>query len=148
MIIDNIKNASKYYCLGRDFENALKFMLNCNEIVDKPVILNERVAIKPNSYTTRNETECVFEAHKLYADTLVQITSFYPICKLLKPLPLCNYFEPVTYRKTKHKRRQKDNKKHLTRKFKCSLAVLLPLPYTQEQSTTNKNGAQGTVLCT
>lgn len=68
MIIDNIKNASKYYCLGRDFENALKFMLNCNEIVDEPVILNERIAIKPSSYTTRNETDCVFEAHKLYAD--------------------------------------------------------------------------------
>ena len=57
-------NLFHYYCLGRDFENALKFMLNCNEIVDEPVILNERVAINPNSYTTRNETDCVFEAHK------------------------------------------------------------------------------------
>lgn len=68
MIIDNIKNASKYFCLGRDFEDALKFMLNCNGIVDEPVALNERVEIKPSSYTTRNETDCVFEAHKLYAD--------------------------------------------------------------------------------
>lgn len=68
MIIDNIKNASKYYCLGRDFEDALKFMLNCNRIVDKPVVINERVTIKPSSYSTCNEADCVFEAHKLYAD--------------------------------------------------------------------------------
>ena len=36
------------------------------------------------------------------------------------------------------KRRQKDNKKAPTPKGKCSLAVLLPLPYTQELNITNK----------
>lgn len=68
MIIDNIKNAEEYFALNKDFEEALLFMRNCKDAISEPVILNERVTIKPASYVTRDIEECVFEAHKKYVD--------------------------------------------------------------------------------
>ena len=70
MIIDNIKNASKYFGLGKGFEEALTFLANYNgkadEKADIPVC--EGVMVKCRPYMTKPAQECAFEAHEKYAD--------------------------------------------------------------------------------
>ena len=70
MIIDNIKNASKYFGLGKGFEDALTFLANydgkADEKADIPVC--EGVMVKCRPYMTKPAQECAFEAHEKYAD--------------------------------------------------------------------------------
>lgn len=70
MIIDNIKNASKYFGLGKGFEEALTFLANydgkADEKADIPVC--EGVMVKCRPYMTKPAQECAFEAHEKYAD--------------------------------------------------------------------------------
>ena len=70
MIIDNIKNASKYFGLGKGFEEALTFLANydgkADEKADLPVC--EGVMVKCRPYMTKPAQECAFEAHEKYAD--------------------------------------------------------------------------------
>lgn len=70
MIIDNIKNASKYFGLGKGFEAALTYLANydgkADEKADIPVC--EGVMVKCRPYMTKPEEECAFEAHEKYAD--------------------------------------------------------------------------------
>ena len=70
MIIDNIKNASKYFGLGSGFEAALTFLANydgkADEKADIPVC--EGVMVKCRPYMTKPVKECSFEAHEKYAD--------------------------------------------------------------------------------
>ena len=70
MIIDNIKNASKYFGLGQGFEAALTFLANydgkADERADIPVC--EGVMVKCRPYMTKPVEECAFEAHAKYAD--------------------------------------------------------------------------------
>lgn len=70
MIIDNIKNASKYFGLGKGFEAALTYLASydgkADEKADIPVC--EGVMVKCRPYMTKPVEECVFEAHAKYAD--------------------------------------------------------------------------------
>ena len=68
MIVDNIKNASAYFCLGDDFKKALEFMKDNMETVSESVVLDENVRINYASYNTKKKEDCFFEAHKKYAD--------------------------------------------------------------------------------
>ena len=70
MIIDSIKNASKYFGLGAGFEAALTFLANydgkADEKADIPVC--EGVMVKCRPYMTKAVEDCSFEAHVKYAD--------------------------------------------------------------------------------
>ena len=70
MIIDNIKNASKYFGLGKGFEAALTYLASydgkADQKADIPVC--EGVMVKCRPYMTKPVEECAFEAHEKYAD--------------------------------------------------------------------------------
>lgn len=68
MIVDNIKNASKYYGLGENFKKALEYMADNMDSINESVVLDEKVKINYSSYTTKNQDECFFESHIKYAD--------------------------------------------------------------------------------
>lgn len=71
MIIDHIRNAKLYYCLGENFKKALDtlvaYKIQSNEVADIEVD-KENVKIKVRPYVTKAAAECSFEAHKRYAD--------------------------------------------------------------------------------
>ena len=70
MIVDNIKNAHLYFGLGKNFEQALKFLAvydgKADEKADIPIC--DGVMVKCRPYMTKPENECSFEAHEKYAD--------------------------------------------------------------------------------
>lgn len=70
MIIDYIKNAPVYFGVDPAIEEALRFLMNYDGPVDQRDVIrvSERVLVKICLYTTKDESECVFEAHKRYAD--------------------------------------------------------------------------------
>ena len=68
MIVDNIKNASKYYGLGDDFKRALEYMAANMDTISESIVLDDRVKINYSSYTTKEQDECFFESHIKYAD--------------------------------------------------------------------------------
>lgn len=68
MIVDNIKNAPHYFCLGDGFKRALEYMADNMETISESVVLDETVKINYASYNTKNKEDCFFEAHKEYAD--------------------------------------------------------------------------------
>lgn len=70
MILDNIKNASVYFGVDSAIEEALRFLMNYTGQIDKEesIRVSDRVTIKVCPYVTKDESECVFEAHKKYAD--------------------------------------------------------------------------------
>lgn len=70
MILDHIKNASVYFGVDPAIEEALHFLMNYDGPVDQRDVIrvSERVLVKICPYTTKPEEECVFEAHKRYAD--------------------------------------------------------------------------------
>ena len=68
MIVDNIKNASKYYGLGEGFKKALEYMAANMDSISESVVLDEQVKINYSSYTTKEQSECIFESHIKYAD--------------------------------------------------------------------------------
>lgn len=71
MIIDNIKNASLYYCLGERFEKGLKFLesfIPDSSQVSRREIDGENVYAMVSEYTQKPASECRWEAHEKYAD--------------------------------------------------------------------------------
>ena len=70
MILDHIKNAPVYFGVDPAIEEALHFLMNYDGPVDQRDVIqvSERVLVKICPYTTKPESECVFEAHKRYAD--------------------------------------------------------------------------------
>lgn len=68
MIVDNIKNASDYFCLGDDFKRALEFMKDNMETISESLVIDENIKINYASYNTKSKEDCFFEAHKKYAD--------------------------------------------------------------------------------
>lgn len=68
MIVDNIKNASKYYGLGEGFKRALEYMAKNMDTISETVVLDDEVKINYSSYTTKKQDECFFESHIKYAD--------------------------------------------------------------------------------
>ena len=70
MIIDNIQNASTYFGINSRIEDALRFLMNYDGPVDQRGVIevSDGVLVKICPYTTKPESECVFEAHKRYAD--------------------------------------------------------------------------------
>ena len=68
MIVDNIKNVSKYYGLGEGFKKALEYMVANMDSISESVVLDEQIKINYSSYTTKQQDECFFESHIKYAD--------------------------------------------------------------------------------
>lgn len=71
MIVDNIKNASQYYCFGEKFEKALKY-LEQNDLMNFDIgtyeISGEDVYVIVQDYTSKKPEMGEFEAHKKHAD--------------------------------------------------------------------------------
>ena len=59
MIVDNIKNASKYYGLGEGFKRALEYMAKNMDTISETVVLDDEVKINYSSYTTKKPDECI-----------------------------------------------------------------------------------------
>lgn len=71
MIIDNIKNARLYYCLGERFEKALRFLQEndiCRLEKGKHIIFSDEVYANIREYVTRKKEACMLEGHRKYAD--------------------------------------------------------------------------------
>lgn len=68
MIVDNIKNASNYFALSKNFKKALEYILANAENITESIILDDEVKINFASYKTMPQEECPFEAHFKYAD--------------------------------------------------------------------------------
>jgi uncharacterized protein, YhcH/YjgK/YiaL family len=71
MIIDSLKNAKLYYCLGERFEKALRYLQE-NDIAKmesgKYPIDGDNVFLLVKRYDSFPLAECKLENHKLYAD--------------------------------------------------------------------------------
>ncbi len=71
MIADNIKNASFYYNLEKNYKEAFEFLKN-SDLINIPdgkyTIKNDEVYAIIQTYTTKPETEGRLEAHKKYTD--------------------------------------------------------------------------------
>lgn len=71
MIIDNIKNASRYYRLGPGIETALRFLAETDLStlqMGKREIQGEEVFAIAQQYETRPAEISVWEAHRAYID--------------------------------------------------------------------------------
>ena len=71
MIIDHIRNRSKYYFLGDDYKKALDFFAAVGtETFEKADILlpDSAVLIRLRPMITKDINDCSFEAHRKYAD--------------------------------------------------------------------------------
>ena len=71
MVVDNIKNAGMYACLGEGIKKALKF-LQSNDLPDmksgRYEIDGSNVYASVAQYETRLLKECAWEAHRKYID--------------------------------------------------------------------------------
>ncbi len=70
MIVDKIENAALYYGVGERMEKALKFLqgLNGEGLDEKVQIDGDDVFAFPVAYTSKPQSESVWEAHKNYID--------------------------------------------------------------------------------
>ena len=71
MIVDHIRNREKYYYLGEDFKAALDFFARIpSEPFEKTDIKieNSGAMVKARPMETKIKEDCVFEAHRKYAD--------------------------------------------------------------------------------
>lgn len=70
MIIDSIKNASKYFCVHPSFEAAFKALDGItDETPDERITVDgDNIFINLSTYTNKNVDECLFESHKKYID--------------------------------------------------------------------------------
>lgn len=72
MIVDHIRNAGRYACLGEGFQKALEYLAGYQpeaQPVKRDISLcGDEVFVKVRPYMTKPEAECAYEAHRLYAD--------------------------------------------------------------------------------
>ena len=70
MIIDSIKNASKYYAahpsLKASFEALMK--IDENTPLERITVDGDNIFVNLAEYTNKNVDECLFESHKKYID--------------------------------------------------------------------------------
>ena len=71
MIMDNIRNASKYYCIGDAFAKALRY-LQTEPLADKPVgdyeLEGRAIYVMVRDYETKTPDKGRWEAHRKHAD--------------------------------------------------------------------------------
>ena len=71
MICDRIENASTYYCLGPQYEKALRFLAETDfsgYAVGEYEIDGRDLFFKIQEYETTNPEACKIELHQVYAD--------------------------------------------------------------------------------
>lgn len=70
MIIDSIKNASKYYSVHPEFKKAFEALAAItDETPDEKITVDgDNVFINLSTYTNKNVSDCLFESHKRYID--------------------------------------------------------------------------------
>ena len=70
MIIDNIKNASKYYSVHPQFRAVFEGLKKLDENSDcvRYDVDGDNSFYSLSSYTNKPVSECKFEAHRIYAD--------------------------------------------------------------------------------
>lgn len=70
MIVDHIKNLSKYKTLNPHIETIISFMekKDLHDLPQGKTIINEDVYVIRESYEPREEKDCYFEGHKNYLD--------------------------------------------------------------------------------
>jgi YhcH/YjgK/YiaL family protein len=70
MILDSLKNAHLYYCLGGMFRQAFEFLEHLDVKTLKPgrVDITGGVYANVQIYKTKPRKECCLESHKKYAD--------------------------------------------------------------------------------
>lgn len=76
MIIDSIKNASKYYDVHPSFREAFDALAKIvNDTPDERITVDgDNIFINLSTYTNKNVSECLFESHKKYIDIQYVIT--------------------------------------------------------------------------
>lgn len=73
MIFDSIKNAKMYYGLGAGMEKALKFFESYDMATfetGRQEVDGEKLFVNRLSYTTAENPDALFEAHREYADVM------------------------------------------------------------------------------
>ena len=71
MILDSIKNLQQYEALGFDRKKVLEFIEKAqkeNLAEGRYELDGEKLFAMIQSYETKNREDCLYEAHKLYAD--------------------------------------------------------------------------------
>lgn len=84
MIIDSIKNASKYYCVHPSFKTAFEALAEIDNDTEKGRITidGENIFINFSEYTNKNVKDCPYESHRKYIDIQFVISGreFIDIC--------------------------------------------------------------------
>ena len=70
MIIDSIKNASKYYCVHPSFKAAFEALEKIDESTpnERITVDGDNIFINMAEYVNKNIDECLYESHKKYID--------------------------------------------------------------------------------
>ncbi len=76
MIIDSIKNASKYYDVHPSFKEAFEAMAKIvSDTPDERITVDgDNIFINLSTYTNKNVDDCLFESHKKYIDIQYVVT--------------------------------------------------------------------------
>lgn len=70
MIIGNIKDCERYYGINDKFKKAFDFLKNISADIEigKHIIDGDDIYASVMTYTTKEEKDCVIEAHRKYID--------------------------------------------------------------------------------
>ncbi len=70
MIIDSIKNASKYYCVHPSFKAAFEALEKLDESTpnERITVDGDNIFINMAEYVNKSIDECLYESHKKYID--------------------------------------------------------------------------------
>ena len=70
MIIDSIKNASKYYCVHPSFKAAFEALMKIDENTpnERITVDGDNIFVNLGEYVNKNIDECLYESHKKYID--------------------------------------------------------------------------------
>lgn len=86
MIIDSIKNASKYYCVHPSFEATFKALEEIDESTEKGRITvdGDNIFINLSDYTNKPVEDCAYESHRKYIDIQYVVTGreFIDLCDI------------------------------------------------------------------
>lgn len=76
MIIGNIKDRKRYYAVNEKFEKAFDFLKNISPDIEtgRHVINGDEVYASVMTYATKDEKDCVIEAHRKYIDVQYMIS--------------------------------------------------------------------------